>query len=187
MKKRTAIYLIFALVGILPYIGAATPGIIITLDPLSKSTQSGTAVDYQVIIINDDGILDVDGNCIDECWDKTITSLSMIETQPGWDYVIDSLVTNHIPPGKGNRITTTLHITPLGATPDTYNHKIEVISDSTLYDQDGNAVVSLSGDSDYEEFATIIEGTPIPEFPTIALPIVSVLGLMLLISRRKSR
>ncbi len=41
-------------------------------------------------------------------------------------------------------------------------------------------------DSDNKEIVVVTEAT-IPEFPTIALPIISALGIMLLMSRRKGR
>jgi len=56
------------------------------------------------------------------------------------------------------------------------------------YPQTINASTTYLGITDFEtsDFTTYVYVT-IPEFPAIALPLISVLGMILLISRRKGR
>ncbi len=173
MKIKTIIFLVFVLVGILPYVGAATPGIDVTASPLSIATSSGTTIDYQITITN-----------LDNDYDKTITSLGMTISQPGWTYTFEpDLIGTKIPAGNGNSITATLHVTiPPSQTIQIYDNQVTADAEYELFPG------FFGSDSDPENFNTEITattGTDIPEFPTIALPIVSVLGLMFLISRQK--
>jgi hypothetical protein len=48
-----------------------------------------------------------------------------------------------------------------------------------------NAIVPVSGSSIHLDLNAV--STPIPEFPTIALPVISVLGMMYIVSGRKKK
>ncbi len=173
MKIKTILFMVFVLVGIMPYVGAATPGIDVTINPLSITTAGGTIIDYQVTITN-----------LDDDFDKTITALGMTISQSTWTYTLDSDLTgNTIPAGNGNSITTTLHVTiPPGQTSQIYNQQVTSEAQYELFPG------YIASDNDPENFNTeITDITPIPEFPTIALPIISALGLMFMMSRQKKR
>lgn len=178
MKIKTTGFLMFALISILPYVGEAMPGIEVTTDPLSNTTADGITIDYKVIITNQD-----------DCCSKTITSLDMVDPQSGWLFNFEpSLVGETIPAGSGSSIITTLKVTvPSGVTSgQTISHEIYTNADAVLCD--GDFCFSLGPDEDYEFFNTIVtEATQIPEFPTVALPVISALGIVLLMSRRKGR
>lgn len=183
MKIRTTIYIILALFVILPYIGAATPGINVTVDPSSRDAQSGTTIDYVVKIEN-----------LDQDYYKNITSIDMEILPTGWTYSIDQLTTTILPAGEGSFITTTLHITiPLGTGTDIYNHRINVSAEFELYPGcsliESDPSICFLPENDPEDFNThvIASTAPIPEFPTVALPIISAMGIMLIMSRRKDR
>src|SRR5574341_434130 len=164
MKTRTVVYLIFVLFGILPYGVAAMPGIDVTASPLSIATESGTTKDYQITITN-----------LDDDLYKTITSLGMTISQSGWTYTFEpDLIGANIPAGSSNSITATLHVTiPPGQTNQIYDHQVTAEAQYELFPD------FFASDNDYENINTEIIGTTeteIPEFPTIALPVVSALG-----------
>ncbi len=182
MKTSKIVLMVFILMGIMP--AAAIPGIQVTIDPLSIDAQSDTTVNYVVKITNED-----------DFYDKTITSLDMPVTQPGWIYSIDPPSTNTIPAGAGNFITTTLHITvPSGTTSNIYySHRINAVAEFELYpgclSETGDTSLCILTENDPEDFNThVIEGaqnTEIPEFPSIALPVVGTIGLLFIMRRRK--
>jgi hypothetical protein len=171
-KLGKTILVLLALLSILPSMAAAIPGIDVTTTPSSITTTGGATIDYQVKITN-----------LDDGYAKTITSLAITSSQPGWTYTFDPDLTGQtIPAGSGNSITTTLHVTaPPGASPDTYSHTVSATVEYELFR--GFPVP----ESDPDTFNTQIPpSTPIPEFPTVALPVLAVFGLLFVV-RRKQR
>ena len=184
MNMCKILFTAFVLIGILPFTATAIPGITVTIDPLNKDTPDDITVDYLVTITNDD-----------DNYDKTITSLQMEITQTGWTYSIDPPTTSFIPAGMGNSITTTLHVSvPRGTRNGIYYiHRINAVAEYELYpgclSEFGDASICVLTENDPEDFNTHIIGgtqnTEIPEFPTIALPVISILGLIFVMRRKK--
>lgn len=188
---RTLILSIVLIFGILPYAGTAIPGLQVTLNPQHQEiTSDVTTIDYQVTIINlDNDLIDENGDPLSDV-DKTITTLKMTSAQPGWNYEFipdpTGLVLNDV---AGQSRTVTLRVT-IPSSPSVGIHAHQVTAEAS-YEMIPGIPDFLGFDSDYENFDTeIIESSPntaIPEFPTITIPVISVLGIMFLMSKRKSR
>jgi len=173
ITKTKIILVLLATLSLFPYTVAAAPGIDVTTTPSSIATTGGTTIDYQVKITN-----------LDDFYTKTITSLSITSAQPGWTYTFDPDLTGQtIPAGSGNSLTTTLHVTaPAGTSPNIYSHQVTAEAQYEIFPG------FYGTDSDPDNFNTQITATtPIPEFPTIALPLISVLGIMFLLGRKRRR
>ncbi len=173
MKTKMVVIFVFVLFGIVPYAATAMPGIILTINPMSITAAGGTTISYLVTITNDD-----------DCCSKTMRPLSITINQTGWTYTFNPDITGQIiPAGTGNNITTTLNVTvPASVANQLYNHQITAEADYDLFGNPGY-------DSMDAGFSTEVKGenTQIPEFPTIVLPIISALGIMLLMQRIKGR
>ena len=176
MRMQTILLIIFIMIGILPYTAAATPGIYVTVDPLSQPAVSGNTIDYGVTVSN-----------MDDGYTKLITSLDITSAQPGWTYTFDpNIIGQTIPAGIDAGISTVLSVTsPAGTTSGIYGHQINAEVEYMLMVPFPPFALTLP-ESDPENFNTQIQGTtPIPEFPTIALPVLSVIGLLFVFERRK--
>lgn len=182
MKMKTMILIMLVMISILPYTAAATPGIYVTIDPLSQPAVSGNTIDYGVIVSNmDDGI------------PKLITSLDIISAQPGWTYAFNpDIVGQEIPGVKDAGINTILSVTsPAGMARGIYGHQINAEVEYTLMLSDPlmafiPSIPLTLTEFDPENFNTEIQDSAsIPEFPTIALPVLSVIGLLFVFERRR--
>jgi len=200
MKMKTILLIMFIMIGILPYTAAATPGIYVTVDPLSQSAVSGNTIEYGVTVSNmDDGI------------PKLITSLDITSEQLGWTYTFYPLLAGmEIPGVEDAGINTVLSVTspedvdfglyehrinaeveymatyPLDPS-DPFSLQIPVMVPSDPFDPFSLQIPLMLPEYDPEDFYTKIYDptVPVPEFPTIALPVLSVIGLMLLFERKK--
>lgn len=182
MKMKTIVLIMFVMIGILPYTAAATPGIHVTVDPLSQTAVSGNTIDYGVTVTNmDDGL------------SKLITSLDITSAQPGWIYTFNpDIVGEEIPAGDGQSISTVLSVTSLSSAGiGIYGHQINAEAEYTVMLSDPlmpfiPPIPLTLTEFDPENFNTQIQDTtPIPEFPTIALPVLSIIGLLFVFERRK--
>lgn len=200
MKTKNVLLMIVIVAGF-ANIAAANPGIEVITGPPSYSIQgSSTVAEYQVTISNLDPGFDTDNDGTIDCCGKTITSLTVEQdgwSGSGWSYPFnpDPITTPLTTPHNFGSITTTLTVTAPSVTGN-YPHKVtaEAVSDFYIPDDpstpdDESLLIPGAGiDTDYDFFNTEITEstpTPIPEFPTIALPIISVLGLVFLL--RKNR
>jgi hypothetical protein len=200
MKTRKLLWLILIVTAFMNT-AVATPGIEVTTGLPSYSIQGSSIVaEYQVTINNLDPGVDTDNDGIIDCCSKTITSLTVEQdgwSDNGWGYSFnpDPTTTPMITPDNYGSITTTLTVTaPIGT--GNYPHKVTAVALYDMYipddpdtpDDESFLIPGAGFDSDYDFFITeILESTPapIPEFPTIALPIISVLGLVFLLRKNK--
>ena len=180
MKLKTILLIMLIMIGILPYTAAANPGLEVLVDPLSQTTISGNTIVYDVILNN-----------TNENYDITMDNIIVIEKQTSWTYTFDDVNGMIIPIGEN--LTIELSVTsPFGTPNGLYNHKVDGNGHITIVIPGIPGIISESyidlPEYDYEFFDTIIYDStaPIPEFPTIALPVLSVIGLMLMFGRRKS-
>lgn len=85
-------------------------------------------------------------------------------------------------PADYGQITTDLTVTvPAGTGGGIYPHKMLVEATYNLYIPEDNVVIPGAG---YDSMEPVFN-TEIVKFPAIALPIISVLGLMYVMNRRK--
>ncbi|HJH29892.1 MAG TPA: PEF-CTERM sorting domain-containing protein [Methanosarcinaceae archaeon] len=112
---------------------------------------------------------------------EEVFSIEDADKQLGWTYTFDSASVILVNVGDSNSSTLTITV-PIDAPTGLYSHTVI----ATGYDQFGNIIgipITFPIEVDYYDINTDV--TPIPEFPTIALPVISVLGIMLLMSRRE--
>lgn len=191
MKIGTTICILIVMVSILPYIGAAQPGIIVKIGSPSLSTQNGeTIAIYPVIIENQDAGYDTDGDGTIDCCEKTITSVTITQegwSNSNWQYSFDpDTITMTIPADYGQITTDLTVIVPAGTGDGIYPHKMLVEAAYDLYIPEDNIIIPGFYDSMEPAFNTEISNiTTIPEFPTFALPIIIVLGTMYVMKRRR--
>ena len=108
---------------------------------------------------------------------EEVLSIEDVDKQPGWIYAFDPASVTLVNVGDSSSSTLTITV-PIDAPTGLYSHTVI----ATGYDQWGN-IVGVPTEMDFYVINTGV--TPIPEFPTIALPVISVLGIMLLMSRRE--
>jgi hypothetical protein len=201
MKTRIVLWIFLIVTGFVN-IAAAFPGIELTTGLPSYSLQGSSVVaEYLVTISNLDAGFDTDGDGVLDCCAKTVTSIVVDQdgwSGSGWTYSFnpDPTITTLTTPDNYGSITTTLTITaPSGTVDGDYSHKVTAEAVYDLYipdnpsttDDESLLIPGAGFDSDYDFFNTEISGSnpaPIPEFPTVALPIVSVLGLMFLLRKK---
>lgn len=201
MKLKNALWIILIVTGYMNT-AVATPGIeVITGSPSYSIQGSSIIAEYQVTISNLDSGVDTDNDGTIDCCAKTITSLTAEQdgwSGSGWSYSFnpDPTTTPMKTPDNYGSITTTLTITaPSGTGDGNYPHKVTAAASYDMYipddpnTQDDESLLLMGEgiDSDYDFFNTEISGnTPasIPEFPTIALPIILVLGVMFLFRKK---
>jgi hypothetical protein len=110
---------------------------------------------------------------------EEVFSIEEADKQPGWTYIFDPASVTLFSLGDSGSSTLTI-IVPIDAPTGFYSHTVI----ATGYDEFGN-MIGIPTEVDFYVINTDV--TPIPEFPTIVLPVISVLGIMLLMTRRKGR
>lgn len=137
-----------------------------------------------------DGITVVQGETISYVATVTVTepidfppqeevfSIEDADKQPDWTYTFDpASVTLENVVGDSGSSTLTITV-PIDAPTGLYSHTVI----ATGYDAFGN-MIGVPTEVDIYIINTDV--TPIPEFSTIAVPVVAVIGLLLLMRRRK--
>ena len=173
MKMKTILVIMFVMIGILPYTAAANPGLEVLVDPLDQTTISGNTIVYNVILNN-----------TNENYDITMDNIIVTKNQISWTYTFDDVSGMIIPIGENRSVELSV-TSPFGTPNGLYDHTV-----------DGNGHITIEvfpgyyidgPEYGYQTFNTkIYDSTvPVPEFPTIALPVLSVIGLLLLFERRK--
>lgn len=196
MKTKRIFFLIMLFFAIVPHIVVAIPGLIVRTDPESMTISNGGAtVEYNVIIENqDDGRINPDTEIEAPKVDKTITAIRMNIRQPGpdWDYSFyPDPVGQVLSDGTGQSRNITLQIKTKSGAIGIFEDQVAADAKYDFcfeLDNPDSCITDLE-ENGYATFWTEITGSsnpaPIPEFPNVALPIISVLGLMFLMHRRK--
>jgi hypothetical protein len=147
---------------------------------------SSAAVELAVTPV--DGITVVQGEAISYVATVTVTepiflpqeevfSIEDTDKQSGWTYTFAPASVTLENVGDSGSSTLTITV-PIGAPTGLYTHTVI----ATGYDELGN-IIGIPTEVDVYIINTDV--TPIPEFPTVALPVVAVIGLLLLMRRRK--
>lgn len=158
MKK----YIIITLLLILLSVGVASAGIVVNVQPGSLDAIRGETVVYE---IKTDSISDIDEHVV----------LSIRDPVPGWGYVFDTRAFDLAP---GASLITNLHVqVPATESPGTYSSDVLGTASAPGFDD------FVTGDS----FFTFITNVSIPEFASIAMPVISVIGLVFIFGRNKRK
>lgn len=162
--RRTLIAVMAVAISLLISVGmvSANPGIVVSVTPIQDSVLAGETAEYEVTV-----------NSIEALgMDTEIVTLDVNNKIAGATYTFS---------GNGFEI---------GPHPDTETVTMTIDVSSTTasgtYPQTVTAEAEWLGIPcwEYSEFTTYID-VQIPEFPTVALPVVAVIGLLLLMRRRK--
>lgn len=154
---------------------SANPGFNVVVTPISSTVNPGGTAIYEVTLTAMD-ILTV----------EEFANLSVIdldENPVNWNTEFSDYLFL-IGPNKPKRTITLKVNVPDGTPAEEYNLKVKGdgylpnLSDPTQPDE-------LLGSIESSEFLITVTVTAIPEFPTIAMPIISALGIVFLVSRRK--
>lgn len=200
MKKIIALCIFWMVIGFVN-IASANPGIEVTTGLPSYSVLGDNLVaEYVVTIQSLDAGYDTDGDGVIDCCAKIITSTTVEQdgwSDSDWSYLFYPDPTTLSIPADYGIVTTTLTIVaPSSTGVGDYSHKVNVDAKYDLYIPDDPStsydetlfIPEFGIDNDYHFFYTAIAGStlaPIPEFPTVALPIISALGLLFLMRRGK--
>ncbi len=143
-------------------LASATPGITVDVTPVNPQVVPPGTATYSVAVVS-------------SSTETEKVTLSIVNPRADWTYSFSE--NDFLLPAGGTK-TVELSITVPAGTPNgDYFHDVR-----------GFAVVpGFEGIFDEDTTFTNVLTTAIPEFPTIALPIISALGLMFLMSRRKGR
>ncbi len=145
---------------------SAAPGITIDVTPINPQVVPIGTATYSVTVTS-------------SSTETEIVNLSIVNPRAGWTYSFSENDFELTPAGTpGATKTVELSITVPAGTPN----------GDYLHDVRGFAVVpGYEGVFDEETFFLNVLTVAIPEFPTIALPIISALGVVFLMSRRKGK
>lgn len=147
---------------ILLSVGIASAGIVVNVEPGSLDAVRGETVVYE---IKTDSISDIDEHVV----------LSVRNPVPGWGYVFDTPAFDIAP---GASFTTNLHVkVPATESPGTYSSDVLGTASAPGFED------FVTGDS----FFTFITTVSIPEFTSIAIPVISVIGLVFIFGRNKGK
>lgn len=186
MRKNVGILLIIVLVSLCSQIGSANPGIVVDVNPSNiEITPDITKITYMVTLSTPDD----PGNKF------KVTSLD-ITSKPSndWNYQFETDLNGiSITPDNSRSITLDVFIPSGLPLNQNYAHEITVRSEWYLCDEFDNCILITDENNiplvvdDYKVFNTIIrqDPAPIPEFPTVAVPIVSVIGLLFVMRKLK--
>ena len=148
---------------------------------------SSAAVELTVTPVDD--ITVVQGEAISYVTTVTVTelidfppqsevfSIEDADKQPDWTYTFDPASVTLVNVGDSGSSTLTITV-PIDAPTGLYSHTVI----ATGYDAFGN-MIGVPTEFDFYVINTDV--TPVPEFPTVALPVVAVIGMLLLMRRRK--
>lgn len=163
MKNKIIIIIVIILL-FLGVTASAHPGIYITVDPIQDTVNAGEIAKYTVTVHTTPDVTDIEN-----------VNLFIDSPLPGWDYIFTPNDFDIGPDPDTKTSTLEVHV-PSGTLPATYTKKIMA---STIY----------GGIPDFEtaDIETHVNVTGIPEFPTVAFPVISVIGLMLLFQRKKGK
>jgi len=106
-----------------------------------------------------------------------VFSIDEVDKQPGWDYIFDPGTLRLETPGESKSTKLTINIAS-DAPPGLYHHTVIVYG----YDEFGT-LIGVPTETDIYVINTDV--APIPEFPTIAFPIISVIGLLFVMRKQK--
>lgn len=207
IKFEKMILGLLLILSIYPIIGTARPGLLVNASPQEITAPSDRTIDYVITITNLDKNETLDNGDGTYTFIHYIQKIKYIDVNEfircsGCTYkfipdINESFVYN------GTDVTTLLrvYIPPGKAIGEIIDHHIDVKTQEDVCFDDSCSVFiqfydsSLDPNSEgyytdigYTLIKTIISSTtpaPIPEFPTVAIPIISVLGLVFLMRRRK--
>jgi hypothetical protein len=106
-----------------------------------------------------------------------VFSIDEVDKQLGWNYIFDPGTLRLEAPGESKSTILTINIAS-DAPPGLYHHTVMVDG----YDEFGTSI-GIPVETDIYVINTDV--APIPEFPTIALPIISVIGLLFVMRKSK--
>ncbi|MBU4222888.1 MAG: PEF-CTERM sorting domain-containing protein [Euryarchaeota archaeon] len=196
--KRIFPFLVFVVFILMPSLATAMPGISVTVNPTDKYiTSGGITIDYLVTIRNDD-----DGIINPDPYNKKITGFTTGTPPVGWTYQYDTsnIIGQVLSPATDQSRTFTLSVSVPATVQSNdvlqqFSHEVKGFTEleTELYDgcmnDFGDYEICFSPENDPEGFNTLVSpntgNTAIPEFPTIALPIISVIGLLFVMRRSR--
>jgi len=151
----------------------SSAGVELTVTPENGviTVAPGGTINYTATVI-------ADANPIDfpEPQDE-VFSIDEVDKQPGWDYIFDPGTVRLEAPGESKSTKLTINIAS-DAPPGMYHHTVIVYG----YDEFGT-MIGVPTETDIYVINTDVAS--IPEFPTIALPILSVIGLLFVMRRQR--
>lgn len=106
-----------------------------------------------------------------------VFSIDELDKRPKWDCIFDPGTLRLETPGESKSTTLTINIAS-DAPPGMYHHTVIVYG----YDEFGT-LIGVPTETDIYVINTDV--APIPEFPTIAFPIISVIGLLFVMHKSK--
>lgn len=162
-------------------LASANPGFNIAVTPVTDEVASGGTATFSVTLTAMDSLT------IEEFADLSVTDssgnpISWITTFGNDNFLIGPYGS----PDAEKTVTLAIDV-PAGTTVGDYILKVKGDGYSPDYSVDPPVPDTFLGSLESSEFPITVTVTAIPEFPTIAMPIISALGIMLLMSRRKDR
>ena len=161
--KACATFVLLLIVGIgMVGTAAADPGITMEVTPIDNEVLPGETAIYEV---------NVSYFMTPPSTEHVVLSID----NPIWGYTFDPAEFD-INTGESRYSTLSIDV-PSDALPGTYTHIVNATATGVL--------IPIPPVIITERVTTTVETTVIPEFPTIAIPVVVILGLVFLFNRRK--
>jgi len=175
VKLALLVFTIFISTGI----ASANPGFNIAVTPVTDEVASGGTATFSVTLTAMDS-LTIEEFADLSVTDSTGTPISWVTTFGDGNFLIGPYGS----PNADKTVTLAIDV-PAGTTAGDYILKVKGDGYSPDYSVTPSVPDTLLGSIESSEFPITVTVTAIPEFPTVALPIISVLGLVFLMSRRK--
>lgn len=171
-KMRFGLLLLVSLLTI--NVASANPGFTVAVTPISSTVSPGGTATYSVTLTAMDtldtqefaklSVIDLEGNPIS--WTTTFSENSFL-----------------IGPYPSEKTITLAVDIPPETLVGQYN--LKVLGDGYFPDDSDPTTPDTSWTVESSDFPLTVSVTQIPEFPTIAVPLISALGIVFLVSRRK--
>jgi hypothetical protein len=143
----------------------------------TKFVNPGDSISYEATVSDDMLISDPD----DEFYsllssEDVIFSIKETDKQSGWTYTFDPSTVTLSSPTESKSSILTMKVSD-DATPGIYYHTVETKLQNML-DPTGIGIAQV--------YVINTDVTNVPEFPTVAMPMLAILGLVTIFGRRKS-
>lgn len=179
IKIKFGLLLLVSLITI--NIASANPGFNVVVTPMTNMVTPGGTATFSLTL-----------TAMDTLTVEEFADLSVIDSSGnpiGWvtTFGNDNFLIGPYGTANAEKTVSLAIDVPAGTTVGDYILKVKGDGYLPDYTVDPPIQDTLLGSIESSEFPITVTVTAIPEFPTIAMPIISVLGLVFLISRRKEK
>jgi hypothetical protein len=162
---------IVGILSILLLVNTCSAGFLLSVNPVdTKFVNPGESISYRATVSDDE----MDGSLPED----VKFSVRDTDKRTGWIYTFDYPELTLTSPGESKSSVLTMTV-PADESPGIYYHTVETSVWNTIDYEIGEAGIT-------QVYVINTDVTNVPEFPTVAVPMLAILGLVTIFGRRKS-